>query len=40
MKVNVVGHALDGGRLYAPLIERGKAKLRQLDGDDTHDDVP
>src|SRR3546814_8362770 len=37
---NVVGHRFHGGRLHAPLIERGKAKLRQLDGGDTHDETP
>src|SRR3546814_15107260 len=37
---NVVGHRSHGGRLHAPLIERGKAKLRQLDGGDTHDETP
>ena len=36
--VNVVGHGFDGGGLDAALVERGKTKLRQLGGDDSHDE--
>src|SRR3546814_1478013 len=36
---NVVGHRFHGGRLHAPLIERGKAKLRELDGGETPEET-
>jgi hypothetical protein len=38
VRVNVVGHGVDGGRLDAALVQRGKAKLGQLGGDDSHDE--
>lgn len=38
MRVNIVGHGLDCRWLDAALVERGKTKLRQLGGDDSHDE--
>ncbi len=37
VRVDIVGHALDGGGLYLPLIERGKAKLRKFGIGDSDD---